>query len=401
MIVWDGIIVGGGLAGLVAGITAAERGKQVLLVAEGVGSLSFASGVLDFGDFYALRDKRGHPFSLISEDQVSESVTKWQEICPFYKGSWGRGEIVLTPLGETRLAGYVPHSLSAQPLQEAREIILIAPQGLKDFFPGLFASNLAINFPQAKVTIKSLKVEGFASQYRLGKSILATDYARYWASQEGANYLRGFLMETMRELAGLKEGVVLVFPGLSASFEPLLHELLASLTVSVVEPTIFPPSPVGMDLYKFLRKKFKDLGGEFLISGKAKAAVMEDGYCHSIFLQSQGKTLQLKAKSFVLATGGIFGGGIQVGPRTIREGVFDCPLFLPERWTEDGFLGPQPYTQTGIEVDNDLRPLKNDGQIFLQNVYVCGRMLAHWDPWTDYCGGGVALTTGYLAGSKL
>lgn len=398
---WDGIIVGGGLAGLVAGITAAERGKQVLLVAEGVGSLSFASGVIDFGDYYTLRDKRRHPFSLISEDQVSIAITKWQEICPFYKGSWGRDELVLTPLGETRPAGYVPHSLAAQPLHEAREIILIAPQGLKDFFPRLFASNLALNFPRAKVTIKPLHLEEFDSQNRLGKSILATDYARYWASQEGTDYLRWFLREAVRELSGLKEGVVVVFPGLSASFKPLVNDLLVTLALTVIEPTLFPPSPVGIDLYQYLRKKFKDLGGEYLISGKAKAAVMKDGYCHSIALQSQGKTRQLKAKSFVLATGGLFGGGIQVGPRTIREEVFDCPLFLPKSWTEDGFLGPQPYAQTGIEVDEDLHPLNSDGRIYLHNVYVCGRTLAHWDPWIDYCGGGVALTTGYLAGSKL
>ncbi len=399
--VWDGIIVGGGLAGLVAGITAAERGRQVMLVAEGVGSLSFASGVIDFGDFYALRQKHGHPFSLISEDQVGEAISKWQEICPYYKGSWNRDELVLTPLGETRIAGYVPQSLSALPLQAARRIILIAPQGLKDFFPRLFASNLSLNFPQAEVTISSLQVEKFAPQYRFGKSILSTDYARYWASQEGTDFLRGFFIRKIRELAGLNKGVVLVFPGLSASFEPLLLKLLASLAVPVVEPTIFPPSPVGMDLYRFLRKKFKDLGGEFLMCGKAKAAVIQDSCCHSISLQSQGKILQLQANSFVLATGGLFGGGLQVGPRTIREGVFDSPLFLPESWTADGFLGPQPYAQTGIEADNELHPLKRNGQIYLQNVYACGRTLAHWDPWIDYCGGGVALTTGYLAGSKL
>jgi len=398
--VWDGIIVGGGLAGLVAGITAAERGKQVMLVAEGVGSLSFASGVIDFGDYYALREQRGHPFSLISEDQATAAISKWQEICPFYQGAWGSHEIVLTPLGETRRAGYVPQSLATESLQAARNIIVIAPHGLKDFYPKLFASNLALNFPHAKVTMSPLHVEKFASQYRLGKSILAADYARYWASTEGADFLRGFLRETLRELAGVK-GAVLVFPGLSAAFDPLLQELLASLTVSIVEPTLFPPSPVGMDLYRFLRKKFKDLGGEFLMSGKAKAAVMEEGYCQSISLQSQGKTLQLKAKAFVLATGGLFGGGIQVGPRTIREGVFDSPLFLPERWTGDGFLGPQPYAQTGIEVDNELHPLQGNGQIYLHNVFVCGRNLAHWDPWIDYCGGGVALTTGYMAGSQL
>ncbi|EHQ92206.1 anaerobic glycerol-3-phosphate dehydrogenase subunit GlpB [Desulfosporosinus youngiae] len=398
---WDGIIVGGGLAGLVAGITALERGKKVILAAEGAGSLSYASGILDFGDFAALRDHLGHPFSLISEAQALESLSKWQEICSFYQGSWGRAESVLTPLGEIRTAGYVPHRLSAQPLHKARRIILIAPNGLKDFFPELFASNLAANFPKAKVTLKPLQVEQFAAQYRLGKSILAPDYARYWSSQEGADYLRGFIQETIQESAGTDEGAVLVFPGLSASFEPILQELLAALGSTVVEPTLFPPSPTGMDLYQFLRKKFKDLGGELIINGKAKAAVIEDGYCQSIAIHSMGETFQLKAKSFVLASGGLFGGGILVGPQTIREQVFDCPIFTPEPWTAEGFLEPQPYAQMGIEVNKELQPLKRDGQIYLHNVFVCGRSLAHWDPWADYCGGGVALTTGYLAGSKL
>lgn len=82
----------------------------------------------------------------------------------------------------------------------------------------------------------------------------------------------------------MKQEVALVFPGLSASFEPLLQALLVYLPFAIIEPTIFPPSPVGLALYEFLRRKFKDLGGEFLISGKAKAAVVEDGYCRSIVL---------------------------------------------------------------------------------------------------------------------
>ncbi len=39
------------------------------------------------------------------------------------------------------VAGYVPQSLSTQPLQEVGKIVLIAPQGLKDFFPEVFAAN--------------------------------------------------------------------------------------------------------------------------------------------------------------------------------------------------------------------------------------------------------------------
>ena len=51
------------MAGLVAGITAAERGKQIMLVAEGVGSLSFASGIIDFGDYDTLKINEASLFS--------------------------------------------------------------------------------------------------------------------------------------------------------------------------------------------------------------------------------------------------------------------------------------------------------------------------------------------------
>ena len=38
----DVIVIGGGIAGLFAAITAARRGKQVLLMTKGVGALAIA-----------------------------------------------------------------------------------------------------------------------------------------------------------------------------------------------------------------------------------------------------------------------------------------------------------------------------------------------------------------------
>ena len=43
----DVIVIGGGIAGLFAAITAARRGRQVLLMTKGVGALAIAGGTID------------------------------------------------------------------------------------------------------------------------------------------------------------------------------------------------------------------------------------------------------------------------------------------------------------------------------------------------------------------
>ena len=62
------------------------------------------------------------------------------------------------------------------------------------------------------------------------------------------------------------------------------------------------------------------------------------------------------------------------------------------------FFAPQPFAQIGVETDEFMRPLDPAcGQVVWDNVHVVGRMLAHWDPWTQRCGGGVSVTSGYAA----
>ena len=82
--------------------------------------------------------------------------------------------------------------------------------------------------------------------------------------------------------------------------------------------------------------------------------------------------------------------------------VCGLPLFVPAEWSRRSFLGEQPYAHTGIEVDAGLHPCEpGTGTVLLDNVLVAGRSLAHWDPWTQQCGGGVSLASGYRAGDLL
>lgn len=397
---WDGIIVGGGLAGLIAGIRASERGKSILIISEGIGSLTYSSGVIDFGDVRGLMRVEKHPYALLGETVVRSGIEYVQTLLPEYQGGWERRQKVLTPLGSLRNAGFVPKALKTEALQDARQIMLVAPEGMKDFFPEVIKANLESAYPQSVVKVVPLRVPQFESWYVLGKSVTGMDYAKFWRSFPGIEVLQGLLSRLALEIVG--ENQVVVFPGLVSEFSNSLKDCLSKAPFPIVEITAFPPSASGDILYETLKLKFRSLGGELLVGTGVKHVELRGKKCHRVIVQSKGRDTSFGAHSFVLATGGIFGGGIEVTPDVAREKVFGFPLFVPSDWTGSDFLGDQPYSRMGIEVDGNLRPLDpRSGDVLMENVRVIGRQLAHWDPWVECCGGGVSLASGWLAGEMI
>lgn len=411
---WDGIIVGGGLAGLLAGIRASERGKRVLIISEGVGSLTYSSGVMNLGDVGRLAEQEKHPYALLGETLVRTSVDYFQALFPDFEGKWGGNQEVLTPLGFPRRAGLVPKRLNAEMLRDAQRIVLMAPAGMKDFFPEVIKANLERTYPQASVEVYPFRLENFEPWYTIGKSVTGIEYAKFWRSDVGIEVINDLLNRLAPEInmenheimispriAG-REKLVVVFPGLVAGFSASLRKVLSEAPFSVVEMTAFPPSACGQTLYETLKQKFRQLGGELIVGTGVKRVEIRGKVCHKVIVSSKGRDTEFCARSFVLATGGIFGGGIEVTPDSSRETVFGLPLFVPSEWTRAEFLGEQPYARMGIEVDSELRPIESQSQdVILENVRVAGRMLAHWDPWVEHCGGGVSLASGWLAGEKI
>ncbi|HUX46585.1 MAG TPA: FAD-binding protein [Desulfosporosinus sp.] len=417
---WDGIIVGGGLAGLLAGIRASERGKRILIISEGVGSLTYSSGVIDFGDVGGLLGREKHPYTLMGETVVRAGMDYFQTLFPDYQGKWGETQQVLTPLGSPRRAGLVPRGLNAGALQDARQIMLIAPKGMKDFFPEVIKTNLERVYGQGGVQVHPIRLEAFEPWYANGKSVTEINYAKYWRSDAGIAVLKGLLNRLAQEKDTENHGMnvsqgtsliervtgsgkmVAVFPGLASGFSNSLKNILSEAPFPVVEMTAFPPTASGQTLYEALIQKFRSFGGELLVGAGVKQVEFQGRLCHKVIVQSKGRDTEFSARSFVLATGGIFGGGIEVTPDSRKETVFGLPLFVPSEWTRPEFLGEQPYARMGIEVDRELRPIEPQSQeVIIENVQVVGRMLAHWDPWVEHCGGGKSETLCLIESSKM
>src|SRR5665648_895743 len=389
---WDAIVVGGGLAGWIAGIRAAHRGKKVLIVAEGVGTLFYFSGIFDYGDVERLRHIPKHPYTLFKAQAIAQGKHFVQELCPEYVEKV-KPQSAFTVLGTVRQGDLMPCSMALPDRQEQGEFVLLVPEGLKDFFPEIVAANMAREFPGWQVSVSSI------------------DYAFIWRSEEGQRALAHEIEEIKRqyqEAGRSQEKIVVVLPSLVKEYfdASRTKSYRFEFALPVLEMSSFVPSPHGRYFAEYLKHRFTDLGGELMIGARALSLNAESTSqspakaCQEIIVQSLGKSLRLKGKKFILATGGLLGGGIKVGMerKSIREGVFDLPLFVPKEWSELQFFGPQPFAQIGVETDEFMRPLDPaSGQVVWDNVHVVGRMLAHWDPWTQRCGGGVSVTSGYAA----
>ena len=110
-----------------------------------------------------------------------------------------------------------------------------------------------------------------------------------------------------------------------------------------------------------------------------------------------------RAKAFVLATGKFVGGGLDSEQGRIFETLLDLPL-LHSRSRKEWFnlrlltTEGQPFNVFGVEVDENLQPTDPGGQVVFSNLFAAGGIIAHADSMSEKSGGGIAISTGSLAG---
>jgi glycerol-3-phosphate dehydrogenase subunit B len=113
-----------------------------------------------------------------------------------------------------------------------------------------------------------------------------------------------------------------------------------------------------------------------------------------------------RADSFVLATGGLASGGLQVDSfGEVSESVFALPIDDPLGATEPRFLpdylAEHPMNRVGVAVDDRLRPIAANGGPVYENLHASGATLAGALPWREASGNGLSLATGYAAAAAI
>jgi glycerol-3-phosphate dehydrogenase subunit B len=183
-----------------------------------------------------------------------------------------------------------------------------------------------------------------------------------------------------------------------------LENLLGSPVFEI--PTL-PPSIPGIRLSRKLVTAIERAGGHVYEGMQVSSAMIDSNRIGEIRTKAASRQKAHRAKNFVLATGGFLGGGLQADYLgRIEETVCQLPTWPPinrSDWFSQKFLSDSghPIFQTGIIVNENLRPIASNGQDLYNNLFIAGNLIAGGDYIRERSRDGVALVSGYSLGNRI
>jgi len=407
----DVIVIGGGLAGLTAAAVAAKRGKKVMLLSLGAGTLTIGGGIIDVIGYVdsqmpvatpsagILQVAPEHPYKIVGRPAIEESIQFFKDMCEQegypYMGKLDEMQWIPTAAGTLKPTCLIPKTMNTAQLQQADQVVILGFNALKDFYPNLIAKNLK-NTPG--YSNKNYQVVMIDPDLGDGRDVTALDVARWLDTEEGLQ--QG--IQKMRKV--IKPGDVVIIPPVLGT-RPNYHvakSLEQALGCTFVEAASMPPSITGLRLRTMMLSYVKKLGVRIVEQAVVSRSIVEDGKCTAVVTAGIDRERTYYAKSFVLANGGFYGGGLIAEPEAVIEPIFNLPVNAPadhELWANPSLFSnePQPFAKIGLTVDEKMRSLDGSGKVVLSNVFVAGRNLQGYDFCFEKSGNGVALASAYQA----
>ena len=415
MINSDVIVIGGGFAGLMAAAVSAKRGKKVTLLTYGSGSFPLNSGLIDImarptDDAVCATPVEGinelpaeHPYKKIGTKILEDAVSFFMELCEEekypYSGSIDKHQWAVTALGTMKPSCLVPKTMLGDLCLKKQEIVLVGFNGLKDHYVNIMEENLEHCLGNKKIYTTVM----IDTDIEDGRDITALDIARWLSTPHG--------YETcLRQLrSAVKANSVVILPqvlGLKHDYS-IWEAMKKDLECDVMETTGLPPSANGLRLRNLLLNYLKKHNVTMVENAKVIHSTVQNNICRSITTKTAARERTYQSDHFILATGGFYGGGLQMENfPEIKEPIFNIPVQFEgkaEEWANEKLFSnqKQPFAEVGIHTDQQMRPLDVEGNCFLNNVFVVGRNLSGYDFCFEQSGNGVALVSAYQAAMSL
>ena len=282
-------------------------------------------------------------------------------------------------------------------MHDTTSTLVVGFRHYQDFYPHLIAENLTLQGIPARPVIlelKTLEDRKFSNSRSLAQLFDTAEFR-----QEVVQALQGQIGDSGR----------IAFPAVLGLQDALrCHaDLESRLARPVFEIPTLPPSIPGMRLHRILVQAIEEHRGDVFEGMQVTGALASTSRVTSVSSEAGVRDRQHFARYFVLASGGLMGGGLKTGyDGSVVETVFNLPIGAPSQrteWLSREFLAPGGHTifKTGVEVNQDFQPIDSDGQVIYDNVLVAGSSLAHCDPIRERSLEGIALATGYSASSRL
>lgn len=440
----DLVVVGSGIAGTMAALTAARNAPSasITVIEPEPDRFAHETGVIDLlgytpdgtgpiaEPFEQLQSlPSAHPYSRLGTDTVEEALTLFDE---FFgpETATADSKPVQPPVTADPLDSEPDTTVTYQGTDSTSNALVPTCNGHVrpvSRYPSYMAAGLLS-------TERPLRIVGFTEETHLDASLMADrldDTLPYDVSSTTIEFPMNLSEEPpAREIATALDENKTALDG-RAIRDSLVERLRGNLDV---EPRIGFPAVLGLQHSEQIRAEFEDRFNADIFEipiappsipglrvrnrlretlDAADVTVREERPVD--FQVSSGRIERLQTETdsgekqeydpaaYVLATGGLDTGGLHATQSTVTEPVFDCPVSHPddrEAWTDPAFLGDHEFARFGLEIADDLTVLGDNEQPVYENLRVAGSLIAGWDFTAEHSRGGIAVATGYEAGSN-
>jgi glycerol-3-phosphate dehydrogenase subunit B len=416
----DVIVIGGGLAGCWAAVTAVRLGAVVTVVRRAPGATAVSAGTIDFvppddsenPELWLASLPRQHPeHPFAAGDAVAgaagllsgaEELARELGIAGLpMRVSWEAPMLLTDVHGRVRRAVMAQESVAAGDLRRCAgaTVAVATVAGLLHPDPAAVAAALRQQPPPGTpgdahpLTLPAPPPLSRGLPGGLDPATVARALERPGAAEALGRCLAGAVARLE-----VPPALALVPPVLGLDEAPAVRERVAAAAgVPVAEMLSPPPSAPGWRLQAACERMAAGAGAA-LISGQVEEVEVERGRALAVRLAGGAR---LECRALVLATGKYLGGGLSLD-RLPRERLLDLPVFAGRVPTAD--LQPadlvararfreQPFLAAGLRTDDRGRPVDAFHRVVVANLAACGAICAGVDATLDGGGLGVAAWT--------
>ena len=282
---YDAVIIGGGLAGLTAGISLQKAGKNTAIVSTGQSALYFFSG-----SFESLQEPSPEIQSLFSEAGIR---------LHYQPG------VRLMPMGTFKESALALEDVSLFPTpQFGKKVLIINFMAYHDFFSSFLAEGLEKQGMECRIRFLNLGdlVQPELSPNQMRAVQIARKMDQVWEK----------VVQEVRVL--LKDEDTVVLPQVFGLEDASIPERIRQgIPARVVFAGTLPPSVPGIRTQMLLKKRYEVLGGTYLMGDRVTGAHVYEDVVQNVVTKHLDRHY-LEADHFILASGGFFSKGLISNP---------------------------------------------------------------------------------------